>query len=70
MEILNIKLSAGEVRGFHENIFRLPATNIYNIFRRTKPSDADPFTLNIINEILAKCNNCQRVSSYQLRYRV
>lgn len=67
---IDTHFTTGELNRLHRHFFHPTSTKLFNLLRRTNPADADPETLKILNDITAKCDTCQRITSVPLRFKV
>ena len=66
----SILFTTGELNRLHRQFFHPAPTKLFNLLKRTHPSQADPETLKILNDITNRCDPCQRITSAPLRFRV
>lgn len=70
IDTVTTNFTVSELKRLNRSFFYPSPTKRFNLLKRTNPSEADPPTQNILNDITKICDSCQRIGSAPLRVRV
>ena len=67
---INAHFSRAQLVKIHRNMHHPTAKKLFNLLLKSRPEEATPDTLKVLQDISKRCDPCQRIATAPVRFRV